>query len=177
MNIQKKPIVLIGFMGVGKSSVGKILATKLKRKWIDMDQTIEQKFDMNVETIFHTYGEKTFRETERKFISQFLRQSSTVISTGGGSFLQMDVQKKCMEKGFVIFLDITWDSWKKRLPLLKNRPLLQGKSEQDIKELFFSRKSIYSSHHLKIDTDGLNINEIADAIFQKLKEKNKDCPK
>lgn len=166
---KNKPIVLIGFMGVGKTSVGKALAQKLNRQWIDIDQQIEKRYERTIGEIFQLYGEKSFRDMERELFLRSIQQRSTVISTGGGAFMQKVIQEKSLQDGFVIFLDISWDAWKKRLPVLKDRPLLQRKTEEEIQQLFFSRKSIYSNHHLKIQTDEYDIPEIVQIIIESLK--------
>lgn len=171
MVIDGKPIILIGFMGVGKTVVGKALSEQLGRKWIDTDGKIEEQYQMEIANLFRYYGEKTFREMEKKVILQSIQQPSTIISTGGGAFLQREVRETCLANGFVIWLDISWKRWKReRWPLLFDRPLLKGKSEQEIKELFTARKTIYSAHHLKVDTDGLGIRKIVDFIVRALKE-------
>lgn len=161
----EKSIVFIGFMGAGKTTIGKLVANKLSREFIDIDKEIETEYNMTTSAFFKTYGEKAFRQKEKSLISQFSTQPDKIISVGGGAFLQEEVQQNCLSNCMVIFLDVTWDSWKKRLHLLMDsRPVLQGKSEEEIKELFYNRQSIYSKHHLKVQIDTLDSEEAADYI-------------
>ncbi|WAA08769.1 shikimate kinase [Fervidibacillus albus] len=171
MDQQNRPIVLIGFMGVGKTSVGKALAKKLNWQWVDIDQRIEQHYEMEISEIFRLYGEHSFREIERELFLESIQHSSTVISTGGGAFLQKAIQEKSLQNGLVIYLDISWDAWTKRLPFLKDRPLLQRKTEVQMKQLFNTRKAIYANHHLKISTDGCEISEIVRNIIDSLENR------
>src|SRR5690606_42046693 len=88
MSLKEKSIVLTGFMGVGKTTVGKAVAKKLYRDFIDIDKEIEKKFQMPTTEIFKTYGEKTFRQAEKEMVLHFSQQKMKVISLGGGAFLQ-----------------------------------------------------------------------------------------
>ncbi|MEH7136281.1 shikimate kinase, partial [Priestia megaterium] len=89
---------------------------------------------------------------------------------GGGAFLQEEIQKICLSNCIVFFLDLSWDSWKERISLIiDSRPVLQGRSLEDIEELFYTRQAIYSNHHSKVETDNLDIEEVANYIVDSLK--------
>ena len=168
-SLKEKSIVFIGFMGAGKTTIGKFVANKLSREFIDIDHKIEAESNMTTSAFFKTYGEQAFRQKEKNLISQFSSQPGKVISVGGGAFLQKEVQQICLANCLVIFLDVTWDSWKERLHLLiDSRPVLQGKSTKEIEELFYNRQNIYSKHHLKVQTATLNSEETADYIVKLL---------
>ena len=170
VSIREKSIVFIGFMGVGKTTVGELVAKKLYRSFIDIDKEIEKFFDIPIVDVFKVVGEKVFREKEKEMIKDFCTQKLKVISLGGGAYMQEEVRKITLENCIVIFLDITWQIWKERLNIIiDSRPVLQGLTMEEIEELFYKRQSIYNSHHSKLETDHLNANEIADFIVESLK--------
>ncbi|MFO7263168.1 MAG: shikimate kinase [Bacillota bacterium] len=170
VSIREKNIVLIGFMGVGKTTIGRKLAQKLYRPFVDIDEEIEKEYGMTVTEIFKQLGEKEFRKKEKEIIAHYCQQKLMVISLGGGAFLQKEIQDLCLKYCIVIYLDISWESWKERLNILiDNRPVLQGKSLEEIKELFYKRQRIYSRHNSKITTDNRNVDEIVDYLFESLK--------
>lgn len=167
---REKSIVFTGFMGVGKTTVGKLLANKLYRSFIDIDEEIEREFNMPITEIFDTIGEKAFREKEKSLIEHFSTQKLKVISVGGGAFLQEETRAICLSNCIVFALDISWDAWKERLDKIKvDRPLLQNLSIEETKELFYKRKEIYSSHNSILTIDDLESEAAADFIYESLK--------
>ncbi|WP_071393722.1 shikimate kinase [Bacillus tuaregi] len=168
--LHEKSIVFVGFMGVGKTTIGKLVAEKLNRDFIDVDEVIEKEFGMTPREIFEAYGEKTFREREKALSISLSKQPSQVISLGGGAFLNEEIRQACLENSHVIFLDLSWEAWKERLSLiLDSRPVLQNKSLEEIEELFYSRQKAYSLSHIKVSTDHLNEEEAANHIMESLK--------
>lgn len=167
--VNEKSIVLIGFMGVGKSTVGQILANQLKRDFIDTDKEIEKQYQMPVTKIFETFGEATFRKKEKELITDLCQQKQKIISVGGGAFLQPEIRQICLEQTIVIYLDISWKVWRERLDILiATRPVLQGRSLEEIEELFYKRKEFYSEHHIKILTDHLSPEKIVENIMRSI---------
>jgi shikimate kinase len=168
--VRERNIVLIGFMGVGKSTVGQILAKKLYRDFIDVDKEIEKMCHMPITEIFKQFGEQEFRKMEREYIVQACAHTrSKILSLGGGAFLQEEVRKACLTHCIVCFLDLSWESWKERLPfLIDSRPVLQNKSLDEMEELFRKRRDAYAYHHFKIPTNDLDPETIADHIVQSL---------
>jgi shikimate kinase len=168
--LKERSIVFIGFMGVGKTTIGKVVAKKLYRDFIDIDVELEKEFKMPIPQVFKEFGEKAFREKEKEFTIKFAKQGLHVISVGGGAFLQEEIKKACLDSCIVFFLDLSWDSWKDRISLIiDSRPVLQGKTIEEIEELFNSRQEIYEVHHSKVNTDNHDIEEIADYIVDSLK--------
>lgn len=168
-SFNEKSIVFIGFMGVGKTTIAKRVAKNLNRQMIDIDQEIEKQFNMPTTEIFKKYGEPFFREKEKEITLHYCKKSNLVISLGGGAFLQENIKRFCLDTNIVIFLDISFEEWKKRIPrLINTRPILQNKSIEEIQELFKTRQSIYKDHHIKIVTDGLNSDEVVDNVIQAL---------
>lgn len=165
----KKSLVFIGFMGVGKTTVAKVIAKKRRLTFIDIDQAIEKEFGMPTTNIFEKFGEKKFREKENEYVLRYSKLPNKIISLGGGAFLQESIRQACLKDTTVIFLDISWEEWKRRLPILTHsRPVLQNKSMAEIKELFYARKKTYSKHHLKVVTDKMNQETIANHILDRL---------
>lgn len=170
MSLRERSIVLTGFMGVGKTTIGQAIAKKLYRDFIDIDAEIEKKFKMKTTKIFETYGEKTFRENEKNIIVNFSEQKLKVISLGGGAFLQEEIKNACYDNCIVIFLDLSFDSWRDRLHLIiDSRPVLHGKTVAEMEQLFRDRQPIYETYHSKVSTDNLEAEEIAEYIKDSLK--------
>lgn len=157
-------------MGVGKTTIGKLVAKKLFRDFTDVDEEIEKEYDMPVTQIFNKIGEKAFREKEKNVITSLCKKKLQIISLGGGAFLQEEIRKVCLSSCIVFFLDLSWENWKDRISLIiDSRPVLQGKSIEEIEELFYKRQNLYSVHHSKIETDNQEVDEIADYIVDSIK--------
>lgn len=169
MNNSEKSIIFIGFMGVGKTTIGKLVAQKLLRPFVDIDEEIEKEFGMPVSQIFKEIGEKAFRDREKQIIAELAEQERKVISLGGGAFLQEEIRKICLSSCIVIHLDLSLESWKERLSLIfDSRPVLHGKSIDEMEELYNNRQEIYALHHLKISTDNQSADNIAEQIINTL---------
>jgi len=171
ISIREKNIAFIGFMGAGKTTIGKLVAQKLYRDFIDIDQEIEKRYQMPVSQIFQKFGEAEFRKMERELISSLCTSTRLkVISLGGGAYLQEEVRKVCLSHCIVFFLDLSWESWKERIPLIiDSRPILQNKSLDEIEKLFLSRREAYSLHHSKISTNEIDPDSAAEQIVESLK--------
>jgi shikimate kinase len=165
-SILEKNIVFIGFMGVGKTTIGELVAKKLGRDFIDIDKEIEREFNMKVQDIFKTFGEKVFRDKEKELVVKYCNQKSKVISLGGGAFQDDDIRRVCLANCIIFYLELSWEYWKKeRLRLIiDTRPILQQLDQDEMKELFYSRKSIYSTYHSKFKIDHLDTDKASDYI-------------
>ncbi|MDM5215018.1 shikimate kinase [Peribacillus sp. RS7] len=169
-SLRMQSIVFIGFMGVGKTTIGQKVARKLYRDFIDIDQEIEKEFNMPTTEIFKKFGEKAFREKEKNVIESLSQQQLKIISVGGGAFLQEDIRNICLSNCIVFYLDLSWEYWKERIGLLiDSRPVLQSRTLEEIEELFYTRQEIYSYHHSKVNTNDLDVDEVADFIVDSLK--------
>ena len=139
-------IVLCGFMGCGKTTVGKNIAKKSNRKFIDMDTYIEQKAGMSVSEIFANHGEEEFREMEHKACLELSEMSNLVIASGGGAFTfqrNIDVFKG---KDKIVLLDVPLPIIRARLKNDKSRPLLQRPDrDKAMKELYEKRLPVYKN--------------------------------
>lgn len=162
-------IILVGMMGAGKSSIGRLLSIKLKKKFLDLDVEIEKAQNLNISEIFERFGEKYFRNIEVEMISKILNKKKNIIlSLGGGAY-----NKKTNfinKKGLTIWLDASFEVLYQRLknnirsrPLLKNRELFS-----ELNELIKKREEDYKLAEIRINVDELNINEIVDIIIKKI---------
>lgn len=169
--VREKNIVLIGFMGVGKTTVGQLVAKKLYRDFIDIDEEIVRSFGLPPTEIFRLHGEETFRRVERETIVHVCTESRLkVIALGGGAYMQEEVRRVCLDHGIVFFIDLSWDSWKDRLPLiLDSRPVLQNKTLKEIEELFLARKTAYSLHNSRVPADQRDPDKTAAEIVESIK--------
>ncbi|MEH7607098.1 shikimate kinase, partial [Priestia megaterium] len=96
ISLREKSIVFIGFMGVGKTTIGEMVAKKLYRDFVDIDQEIEREFNMPTSQIFKEHGETFFRQKEKEVINRLSQQRLKIISLGGGAFLQEEIQEICL---------------------------------------------------------------------------------
>lgn len=140
----KENIVLTGFMGSGKTTVGKWLADALSLDFIDLDVKIETEQKMKISEIFDKFGEEYFRSLETKACKDCLNLSNTVIATGGGTVIRNDNDKTLKENSLIIFLNRTIDEIYKNLEGSTNRPLLQVDNvNEHIRSLYESRQPLY----------------------------------
>jgi len=133
-----KPIVLVGMMGVGKSSVGRRLAHALGFGFVDADDAIEEAAQMTIPEIFATYGEAYFRDGERRVIQRLMADAAgghpLVLATGGGAFVNPETRALILAKGIAVWLDSDVDTLVERVGRKGNRPLLQGGDPREILE-------------------------------------------
>ncbi|OCA89162.1 shikimate kinase [Bacillus wudalianchiensis] len=157
-------------MGVGKTTIGSLVAQKLDRAFIDIDEEIEKQYNMSINEIFAAHGEKAFREIEKQTIRSFCEQPLKVISLGGGAFMQPEVREICLANCFVIYLEMSWEEWKERLDLLiDTRPVLRGKDLKEIEELFYKRQEAYAINHSTLTVGSKSAEEAADDIIESVK--------
>lgn len=157
-------------MGVGKTTIGELVAKKLYRSFIDIDKEIEKEFGMTATDIFKIHGEDVFRDYEKKMIQSFCKQKLKIISIGGGAFMQPEVREACLTNCTVFYLDVSWDEWKERLDILiNNRPILQSRNIDEIEELFHERQEAYSLNNSTLSVDDQSPEEVANHIVESLK--------
>jgi len=159
-------IFLIGFMGVGKSSVSAELSRKIEKTAIDTDNYIEEKLNMSIPEIFETKGEEYFRQCESKILLIISQLSPRVISCGGGFVMNENNVKKMKRLGTIILLKATPETIYERVKNSTDRPLLNGNMNVEyISKLMESRMPVYEkAADIIIETDGLSPNDIAQKI-------------
>ena len=161
----RKNIYLIGFMGVGKSAIGRRLANELNTRFIDSDQAIEQQIGLTVKQIFEQSGEAKFREYERHFVDALRPSSGQVIACGGGLAVQPGMLEHLKQRGIVVSLFASETTILKRTSKNKLRPLLNvDKPAEKIRTLLQERTPIYMQANICVATDGRSINDVVHHI-------------
>lgn len=165
----QKNIALTGFMAVGKSVIGKRLAQRLKRRFVDLDRAIEEKERMAVDEIFHHKGEDYFRKVEKQLLSEVLRKNGQVIATGGGAILDEENLGLLKQRALLICLTASPEMLLKRSGSGKERPLLKGDDRHKrIEELSKQRQKNYAQAHFMVDTEYLSADEVVEKIVEVL---------
>jgi len=172
-----KHIFLTGFMGVGKSTVGTILACELGLDFIDTDQLIMQRYGMSINSMFAHYGEAYFRDCETITLQEIGAASEAefkVVSTGGGIVSRDNNLRLMREQGTIVYLHASWEMLKKRLCDVSNRPLARKGSNEKLHALWEQRLPLYHSADIKIDTSGLSPHQVVEQLLLRLKSSNLD---
>jgi len=167
----KTNIILIGFMGTGKTAVGKRLAAILDKSFYDTDQEVEEVTGMTISQLFNKYGEVRFRSEENLAIQRLIKKDNCIIATGGGIILNQGNINILAEKGVVICLTARPEIIYERVKRRNNRPLLKkGNLYDTIIKLMKDREELYKSADLYIDTSDFDFREIIERIIVFLEE-------
>lgn len=147
-------IFLCGFMGCGKTTVGKLAAKKLGCSFYDSDDLIVENQGMSIPEIFAQKGEPYFRKVEADIIRSLCGKKA-VIATGGGAMLNPDTARAASDAGAVIFLDVDFETCYERISDDSNRPIAASSSKEELEARFNARYELYSKHStIKIDSSG-----------------------
>ena len=170
----RKNLVLTGMMGVGKSTIGKSLADKLSFKFKDIDKIIEIKEGCAIDIIFKNKGENYFRSLENKITLNELKKENTVISLGGGAFLNNSIRRTVKNFSISFWLDVKTDTLINRLKKNKKRPLLFKKNLiETVKKIYLERKKTYNEANFRIRCESLKPELIVNKILN-LYENSRD---
>lgn len=162
-----KTIYLCGFMGCGKSTVGRLLAEKLGTSCTDMDTFIEERERMPIPQIFSEKGEPYFRQKETEVIG-ILGERGGVIACGGGAMLKKENAEIASSLGKVVYIDVPYEVCWERISGDDNRPIVKANTKESLKEIYDGRKPLYCAHS-DISADGMGTpDEIADRIISQL---------
>jgi len=160
-----RPIVLVGMMGVGKSTVGRKLAGVLGRNFVDADDEIAEAANMSIPEIFDQFGEDYFRDGERRVIARLLEGEgcNCVIATGGGAFVQEDTRELILERGIPVWLDSDVETLVERVSRNDKRPLLRGGDTREIvTRMKAEREPAYAQAPIHVQSDtGPHIEAVA----------------
>jgi len=162
----KENLVFLGMMGSGKSSVGSIVSKKLNIDFIDVDQLIEKKTGMTISKIFQTEGEEYFRKIEETTTLKILKKNKTVISLGGGAFLNNKIKRDILENHISFWLNWDIKTLVNRIKNSQKRPVAFNASKNELVDLIKKRSIVYSKAMYKIDCDNFTINEVVKNILE-----------
>ena len=169
-----KNLVLTGMMGAGKSTIGKSLAKKLSYTFIDIDKKIEKKEGCKINLIFKKKSENYFRRIENNITLDELKKQKSVISLGGGAFLNTSIRRKVKSSSISFWLDVELNELVKRLSKSKKRPLLvKNNLKETIKKIYLERKKTYNEADFRIKCSFLKPDKIVRKILE-LYEKSGD---
>jgi shikimate kinase len=170
---QQRNIALIGFMAVGKSAVGRNLAKRLQRRFVDLDRLIEKAEGKKVREIFAAKGEAYFRQLEKQTLAEILQKTGQVIATGGGIIMDDESLDLLRDETTLIGLTASIDTLLSRARNGSKRPLLKGADRrQRVEELMRQRENRYARAHFSVDTDHLTMAQVVDKIIDRLNAKN-----
>ncbi len=161
MAIPNRRIIITGFMGAGKSTVGRLVANALGWQFIDTDAAISAREGMSIAELFAQFGEPAFRRIEREVLQQALDQEEVVIATGGGALIDADIRAYAAGRGLLICLSAHPDALAERLAADSERPLLRG----DWRALLERRRAAYDSIPYQVNTDGKSPQQTAEEVI------------
>jgi shikimate kinase len=162
-----RPIALVGMMGTGKTSIGRLLAARLHRPFHDSDEAVEQQAGMHLDRIFTDRGEAAFRELERQAIQHALTLGPIVLATGGGAFCDRETRQLLLARAVTIWLHASPETLAQRLQGDTQRPLLTNQEPLPaLRRLLTEREPAYRQAHLKVETDGLGLEDSTEALLR-----------
>ena len=166
-----RPIVLVGLMGAGKTSVGRRLAEKLGIPFVDADHEIEAAAGKSIKEIFADHGEPYFREGERRVIQRLIGNGAQVLATGGGAYMNDETRQRIQESGISVWLKATLPILMKRVLKRQDRPLLQNEDPEAVmRGLIEKRYPVYALADVTVESrdvqHGQMVNDVVRALAQ-----------
>jgi shikimate kinase len=166
-----RPIVLVGLMGAGKSTVGRRLAKRLGLPFVDSDIAIEEASGSPTAELFERYGEHDFRDGERRLVARLVEGDVRVIATGGGAFIDPRTRQLLNERAITVWLDAPIDVLAERTGRRNNRPLLRnGDRAETLARLAEERRDHYSEAQIHIRSSSGAHSDVVEAIVDALRE-------
>lgn len=162
-----RPVVLVGLMGAGKSTVGRKLANLLGRDFVDADEAIVEAAQRSIPEIFETFGEAYFRDGERRVIARLMDEEHGVIATGGGAFVDPSTRAQILDRGIAVWIDCDIDTLVERTARRGNRPLLKnGNPREILTRLAAERAPFYGEAHIRVVSENGPHADTARAIIE-----------
>nr|WP_294169868.1 shikimate kinase [uncultured Sphingomonas sp.] len=167
-----RPVVLVGLMGAGKSTVGRRLARRLRLPFVDSDAAIEDAVGLSAGEVFQRYGEAEFRDGERRLVARLIDGGVRVIATGGGAFVNEQTRRLLNDKAITVWLDAPVDLLAERTARRpETRPMLAGGERGEIlQRLIGERGPKYAEAHIRIPSSGGSHAQVVEAIVAALQE-------
>ncbi|WP_435114136.1 shikimate kinase [Candidatus Pelagibacter bacterium nBUS_36] len=162
----KENLVFLGMMGSGKSSIGLLIAKKLKVDFIDVDKEIEKELGISIKKIFETKGENYFRKIEEKITLGRLKSNSSVIALGGGAFTNKKIRKNVLKDHLSFWLNWNDEILLNRIKNSQKRPLAFNSSDNELIDLIKKRSNVYSKALYEIKCDNLSKKQIVERILE-----------
>lgn len=164
-------LFLIGPMGAGKSTIGRLLAAELSREFFDSDHAIQARCGADIPWIFDVEGEQGFRQREVQMIDDLTQRPSVVVATGGGAVLREENRRALRERGTVVYLLTTVDQQLRRTAKDRNRPLLQcDNREQVLNDMFAQRDPLYrATSDITVRTDRRSPRAVVNEILRRVR--------
>ncbi len=168
--VARRPIVLVGLMGVGKTTIGRRLAARLGLPFVDADAEIETAAGMRIAEIFERFGEAHFRDGERRVIARLIDGRRKVIATGGGAFMNADTRALILESATAVWLKADIETIVARVGRRDDRPLLQGRDARVVlSELAAVRDPVYALAPVHVTSQPTPHEATVEAIVRKLR--------
>lgn len=162
-----RSVVLVGLMGAGKSTVGRRLAQRLDRRFVDADDEIERAAGMTIPEIFETYGEAHFRDGERRVLSRLLGEDGIIIATGGGAFMNDETRALILDRALSIWLKADLETLVRRCAKRTDRPLLKGGDPAEtMRKLMALRYPVYAEADYTVESGGDTHDQVVDRILE-----------
>lgn len=172
---ESKNIYLVGFMGTGKTIVGKLLAKKLERKFVEMDEQIERKEGKRIAELFAHQGEAYFRQCETSMLNEIAKESGLIVSCGGGIVVDQHNREVLQTTGVMVCLTASVDVIYERIKGCTSRPLLAVTDpKREIKNLLAQRLPFYAQAHYTVDTSSLSVQEVVEKVVEALDDYKKN---
>jgi len=164
-----RPIVLVGLMGAGKSSIGRRLAEKLEIPFVDADHEIEVAADKTIPEIFNDHGEAYFREGERRVISRLIENGAQVLSTGGGAFINEETRQSINAHGISVWLKADLPLLMKRVMKRADRPLLRTEDPEAVmQKLMDQRYPVYAKADVTVESKDVQHTQMVNEVIKVL---------
>ena len=163
-------VVLVGFMGAGKSMCGRVLARRSGRCFVETDDMIVASDGRAIPEIFRQDGEEKFRQLEAEALDALRMKTGNVIATGGGLPCREGRMETLKSLGTVVWLDGDFRELHERARRTGDRPMLQGRSPAEVEALYRRRTAFYRQAHLTIDTTGLGVDEVVSRLLRALRD-------
>ena len=165
----QKPIVLVGLMGAGKTSIGRKLAERMRVPFVDADHELEKAAACTITEFFEKFGEKEFRRGEKRVIARLLKSWPCVLATGGGAFMDLETRTMIKNKAVSVWLNADLDTLDARLARRSGRPLLQTKNPRaTLQSLMEKRYPIYAEADMIVETSNGSVDMTVDKVYKSI---------